>query len=76
VQLKGIRRATASRPSADSGIFEYKYSYYCAMYFEGMVSKQQFRHVFGICTSESKEIEENGGICAVTKSALLSLNHV
>ena len=38
--------------------------------------KQQFGHIFNLCSVVGEEIIENAGNYSVTKSGLLSLNHV
>lgn len=51
-------------------------AYYLSKYFGKMMRKQQFGHLFTICSVASKEYIENAGSYSVTKSALLSLNNV
>ncbi|WP_442588692.1 SDR family oxidoreductase [Pedobacter sp. AW31-3R] len=50
--------------------------YYMSKYFGKMMRKQQYGHIFTLCSVASKEYIENAGSYAVTKSALLSLNTV
>jgi 3-oxoacyl-[acyl-carrier protein] reductase len=50
--------------------------YYLSKYFGKMMAEQACGHIFTICSVSSKEINENAGSYGVTKSALLSLNHV
>jgi 3-oxoacyl-[acyl-carrier protein] reductase len=50
--------------------------YYLAKYFGKTMCKQEYGHIFNVCSVASKEFKENGGSYAVTKSALLSLNNV
>jgi short-subunit dehydrogenase len=50
--------------------------YYLSKYIGKMMRKQQHGHIFNICSVASREINENAGSYAVTKSALLSLNYV
>lgn len=50
--------------------------YYLSKYFGKIMRKQQHGHLFNICSVASREIIENAGSYGVTKSALLSLNHV
>ena len=50
--------------------------YYFSRYFGKNMSKHGSGHIFNICSIASKEIIENAGSYSVTKSALLSLNHV
>lgn len=51
-------------------------AYYLTKYFGKMMRKQEFGHIFNICSVASKEIVENAGSYSVTKGALLSLNNV
>lgn len=51
-------------------------AYYCAKYFGNMMKNRHSGHIFNICSVASKEIIKNAGSYCVTKSALLSLNHV
>lgn len=51
-------------------------AYYLAKYVGKMMRKQEFGHIFNICSVASKEIIENAGSYCVTKAALLSLNNV
>ena len=51
-------------------------AYYLAKYFGKMMRKQEFGHIFNICSIASKEIVENAGSYSVTKAGLLSLNNV
>jgi len=53
-----------------------KAAYYCGKYFGKIMRKQQFGHVFNICSVASKQIAENAGSYSVTKTAMFSLNHV
>jgi 3-oxoacyl-[acyl-carrier protein] reductase len=50
--------------------------YYLSKYFGKIMRKQEYGHLFNICSIASREIIENAGSYSVTKSALLSLNHV
>lgn len=50
--------------------------YYMSKYFARIMRQQQSGHIFTICSVASREINENAGSYGVTKSALLSLNHV
>lgn len=50
--------------------------YYLSKFFGKMMSEKRAGHIFNICSTASKEIKENAGSYGVTKSALLSLNHV
>lgn len=51
-------------------------AYYLSKYFGKMMRGQQSGHIFNICSIAAKTVVENGGSYSVTKSALLSLNHV
>lgn len=51
-------------------------SYYCAKFFGRIMRNQRCGHIFNICSVASKQIIENAGSYSVTKSAMLSLNHV
>ena len=51
-------------------------AYYLSKYIGRMMRKQGFGHIFNICSEASKETKQNGGSYSVTKSGLLSLNHV
>jgi 3-oxoacyl-[acyl-carrier protein] reductase len=51
-------------------------AYYFSKYFGKMMVKESSGHIFNICSVASKEIIANAGSYGVTKSALLSLNHV
>jgi 3-oxoacyl-[acyl-carrier protein] reductase len=51
-------------------------AYYFSKFFGKIMRLQRSGHVFNICSVASKEIIENAGSYCVTKSALLSLNHV
>jgi 3-oxoacyl-[acyl-carrier protein] reductase len=51
-------------------------AYYLSKFFGRMMRSQRSGSVFNICSVASKEIIENAGSYCVTKSALLSLNHV
>lgn len=51
-------------------------AYYLSKYVGKMMRTQGFGHIFTICSEASKETKQNGGSYSVTKSALLSLNHV
>ena len=51
-------------------------SYYLAKYFGKIMRKQRHGHIFNICSIASKEVIANAGAYTVTKTAMLSLNHV
>lgn len=51
-------------------------AYYFSKYFGKMMRKAGRGHIFNICSVASKEIIQNAGSYGVTKSGLLSLNHV
>lgn len=51
-------------------------TYYIAKYFGKIMRKQMSGHIFNICSVASKETVENAGSYSVTKTAMLSLNHV
>jgi 3-oxoacyl-[acyl-carrier protein] reductase len=51
-------------------------AYYISKFFGKEMRLQQQGHVFNICSVASKSPVENGGSYSVTKSAMLSLNHV
>lgn len=51
-------------------------AYYLSKYFGKMMRKQEFGHIFNVCSIASKEFVENAGSYSVTKAALLSLNNV
>jgi 3-oxoacyl-[acyl-carrier protein] reductase len=51
-------------------------AYYFSKFFGKIMRLQESGSIFNICSVASKEIIENAGSYCVTKSALLSLNHV
>jgi 3-oxoacyl-[acyl-carrier protein] reductase len=51
-------------------------AYYMSKFFGRMMRNQRSGHIVNICSIASKEIMENAGSYSVTKTALLSLNHV
>jgi len=53
-----------------------KAAYYTSKFFGKMMRRQLSGHIFNICSVASRQIVENAGAYSVTKTALLSLNHV
>jgi short-subunit dehydrogenase len=51
-------------------------AYYLSKYIGRQMRTQASGHIINICSTASKQIKENAGSYAVTKSALLSLNNV
>jgi len=51
-------------------------AYYLSKFIGRQMRAQASGHIINICSTASKEIKENAGSYAVTKSALLSLNNV
>lgn len=51
-------------------------AYYLSKFVGRQMRAQQSGHIINICSTASKQIKENAGSYAVTKSALLSLNNV
>jgi 3-oxoacyl-[acyl-carrier protein] reductase len=51
-------------------------AYYLSKYFGKIMREQRAGHIFNICSIASTQIIENAGAYTVTKTAMLSLNHV
>jgi 3-oxoacyl-[acyl-carrier protein] reductase len=50
--------------------------YYLSKYFGKIMRSQRKGHIFNICSVASTQVVENAGSYSVTKTAMLSLNHV